>query len=520
MNWLSLKRIGFLLMGLVIVSSSQAQVYLRLVLEPDQRTYTVYMRSGTAYSGRMALMSTSQVTITVPHGTGPNRFEVTDLTSPIANMHWGQQDRVDAPEENPAADYLFFSFINNRNPLVQFDIKKNEDIVLFRFKRKGECIGKAELLDNQQDLFRTPNSKGINVGNSVSLLATAGNAYQGNLDTLPQIHIRVQELICAEQPVEMTVQGASAISGASYQWFVNDKPLGAPSSQPGFLYHFSTDLAGSMVTIRLRTTIAGSSSCDDRILTSVEKRLVKKTPAAHIDYTGTTCTDLPVNLQVASQTNAGYQWLMNGDTISNATQPSYTVTKTGQYTVQVSLNGCIQTSPNLSLIGVSANDRIELTPPMGQTVVAGEGVVLHPVVVNATSYQWQPADGLTSTTIANPTANPSATTTYTLTVSNASGCQVTDTVRIVLVPALYMPTAFSPNHDGVNDSWLIRNLEHHQPSQVLIANRWGRVVYSPDDYTSFPWNVSNYGQDIEAGLYYYTIRTPYASYAGSVVVVR
>ena len=249
--------VGLLVLGFFISISAQAQVYLRLALDADGMTYKVYMRSTTAYSGRQALLSTAQVTLAVPHGTGSNRFEVTDLTSPIASMHWLQKDRVDAPIEEPLKDYLFFSFINNSNPLVAFDIAANTDILLFQFKRKGNCLGRAELLDNQTDPFRTPNSKGINVGNSVSLLATSGNAYLGNLDKLPSLTLKATELICVGQPVELLAVVSGSEPLATYQWFVNGKSISGPSGSPRFTYYFPSGLAGNWEI--------GRASCRERV---------------------------------------------------------------------------------------------------------------------------------------------------------------------------------------------------------------------------------------------------------------
>ncbi|OJW75645.1 gliding motility-associated C-terminal domain-containing protein [Spirosoma sp. 48-14] len=512
--------VGLLVLGFFISISAQAQVYLRLALDADGMTYKVYMRSTTAYSGRQALLSTAQVTLAVPHGTGSNRFEVTDLTSPIASMHWLQKDRVDAPIEEPLKDYLFFSFINNSNPLVAFDIAANTDILLFQFKRKGNCLGRAELLDNQTDPFRTPNSKGINVGNSVSLLATSGNAYLGNLDKLPSLTLKATELICVGQPVELLAVVSGSEPLATYQWFVNGKSISGPSGSPRFTYYFPSGLAGNWVDIQVVGTLKGSSACDERSVTAHEKRFVKPVPAATLSVKGDTCAELPMTLDTPFIPQASYQWYADTLPISRANQAAYAVKQSGNYSVKVTIEGCSNSSRTIALIGIKAADRIEISAPASQTLIAGMAVPMNARVSNANSYHWLPASGLSSPTIENPVANPTQTTTYTLTAQNDSGCVVSDTIQLFVMPGLYMPSAFSPNNDGVNDSWLIENLEYYPTSQVTIVNRWGVIIYSQRDYHNAPWNVQNQGREIDSGIYYYSIRTPFSYQTGTITAIK
>jgi gliding motility-associated-like protein len=65
--------------------------------------------------------------------------------------------------------------------------------------------------------------------------------------------------------------------------------------------------------------------------------------------------------------------------------------------------------------------------------------------------------------------------------------------------------AFTPNGDGINDTWLIINIENHPNSFVRVFNRWGDEVFSKRNYQS-DWDGTNRGKDLpEAGSYYYQI---------------
>ena len=66
--------------------------------------------------------------------------------------------------------------------------------------------------------------------------------------------------------------------------------------------------------------------------------------------------------------------------------------------------------------------------------------------------------------------------------------------------------AFTPNGDGVNDTWVIYNIENHPGSAVRVFNRWGSEVYSSNDYKN-NWNgtYEHGGALPESGSYYYQI---------------
>lgn len=515
-------RIGLTLVFALIGLLARAQVNLRLTVDADGQTYKVYMQSAVSYSGRSALLSTSQVTLVVPHGLATDRFEITNLVSPISGMIWRQTDRVDAPVENPDRDYLFFSFINNNSPLALFDIKAGQDILLFQFKRKGPCLGQAQLINNKLDEFKTPNSKGINTGNSVSILGAGGNIYSGNLDEWPTVQIRTSsDSICSKQAFELQAELSRSMPNVAYryQWFVDDQPVSPVSETPKFVYSFPDKSKNYSARIRIKVTTAGADSCEGLLITATKRVFVKVLPTAQISYVGETCTPLPVTLSAVSMPKASYQWIVNNQPVMTGHQQSFTATEGGYYSVAVTANGCSAVSHEVRLINVSKAERTEVRIGNVGPVVAGQPVKLQPQIINATSFIWSPADQLSSATVADPVATLQTTTSYRLTVQSDQGCVASDTVTIKVVPALFIPTAFTPNSDGVNDTWVIQNISHHQPCRLQVVNRWGNVVYDQTPYQS-PWDAIVNGEAVESGMYHYVLTTPYVYYSGSIQVLR
>jgi gliding motility-associated-like protein len=74
--------------------------------------------------------------------------------------------------------------------------------------------------------------------------------------------------------------------------------------------------------------------------------------------------------------------------------------------------------------------------------------------------------------------------------------------RVPLDTDIYVPNVFTPNGDGVNDVFFIRNLPDSN-SELIINNRWGGEVYSTRDYQN-NWD----GGEISDGVYYYRLSIP------------
>jgi gliding motility-associated-like protein len=65
--------------------------------------------------------------------------------------------------------------------------------------------------------------------------------------------------------------------------------------------------------------------------------------------------------------------------------------------------------------------------------------------------------------------------------------------------------AFTPNGDGINDTWVIINIQNHPNSVVRVYNRWGDELFKAKNYQN-NWNGSFKGNETpEAASYYYQI---------------
>ncbi len=100
------------------------------------------------------------------------------------------------------------------------------------------------------------------------------------------------------------------------------------------------------------------------------------------------------------------------------------------------------------------------------------------------------------------TVNGLAAGTYTVTITDANGCSVTLSFTLDEPLDVVMPTGFTPNGDGSNDSYVVQGLDAHPDNRITIYNRWGNVVYDRVRYTN-DWRGENQqGEQLPNGTYF------------------
>ena len=170
------------------------------------------------------------------------------------------------------------------------------------------------------------------------------------------------------------------------------------------------------------------------------------------------------------------------------------------YTVTASSGACV----------LAKNFKVNVN--QGVTVSAGNNVSIFngastQLQGSGTSgiYLWTPSAGLNSTTVLNPVASPTITTTYTLHISTLLGCTNSANVVVTVIPYCIKPlNAFTPNGDGINDKWLVTNGNCTKNIKVTVFNRYGNKVFESENYSN-DWQGTYKGKPLPDGTYYYII---------------
>lgn len=145
-------------------------------------------------------------------------------------------------------------------------------------------------------------------------------------------------------------------------------------------------------------------------------------------------------------------------------------------------------------------------------IVVDETSILSALPSGGISYSWSPLDGiLTDPNLSDITVQPEDTTTYYVTVVASNGCVNIDSITINVIGdyEVYLPTAFSPNGDGLNDTYqpiIIGISAMRQLVDFSIYNRWGELVFiSADRFAG--WDGSIGGKAQEIGTYIVVVRS-------------
>ncbi len=91
-------------------------------------------------------------------------------------------------------------------------------------------------------------------------------------------------------------------------------------------------------------------------------------------------------------------------------------------------------------------------------------------------------------------------------ICNNVGC---DTAWVVIDvqcvnDSLCIFNGFSPNGDGVNDTWVIKGIENYPNNNVQVINRWGNLVFEMDGYRG-TWDGTWNGVSLPSGTYFYIV---------------
>jgi len=113
--------------------------------------------------------------------------------------------------------------------------------------------------------------------------------------------------------------------------------------------------------------------------------------------------------------------------------------------------------------------------------------------------------------------------TYTITVTDVYNCSITDSfeVKITNIACIHIYNVFSPNSDGVNDTWDIDNIDLYPEVEINIFNQWGNKVFESTGYSE-PWDGTLDGNALPAATYYYTLdlKNGDTPYSGSITILK
>lgn len=175
--------------------------------------------------------------------------------------------------------------------------------------------------------------------------------------------------------------------------------------------------------------------------------------------------------------------------------------------------------------------QLELGPDI--ELQLGDSLVLKPLLnFDPMLISWTPTEGVSAIDQLDAVLKPTFTSTYTLTLTDAGGCTISDDITIIVDRnrPVFVPNAFSPNGDGVNDNFtLYASMSVDQIVQMKIFDRWGNLLIERQDIQpnnpNIGWDGQFRNKPLNPGVFTYFFEVLYMDgqtdiITGEVVLLR
>ena len=320
-----------------------------------------------------------------------------------------------------------------------------------------------------QDGSTSPTFTVTESGNyAVTVSGTCGETTDAvNVEVLPQ--------------VEATLEVISLCGNETITWDVNT-PYATYLWQDGSTDPLFTASEAGLYSVTI------STECEIIIL-EAEVSQVEEAPSIDLGENVVLCPDDPALVLDATFEGATYLWQ------DGSTQAMLAVTQAGLYSVTFT-NGC---GSDEASIEVGVVEAIEPAKLQDTVLCPGQSLVLDATSLNATSYRWQ--DGTEEPTLR--VTNPGD---YGVFVGNE--CEqilLESTVTECRICQIYVPNAFSPNDDGINDKFRPFSDCELLDFNIRIFNRWGDLVFESTNPEE-GWEGEFNGKLLNMGTYIWMLQ--------------
>lgn len=266
---------------------------------------------------------------------------------------------------------------------------------------------------------------------------------------------------------------------STYQWTFSDGTDTITDSRNVFFHHFP-DTGSYTVKLVVNPGLPCTDSMTGRI---------NNYPGLRTGFTiNGLCREDPVQFNDTSSYRYGHiisrQWDFGvPDTPLDTAlipNPVYRFPRGGVYSISLQLEtdrGCSAT--------ITQNFRLyEVNPFAGNDTILARGQPLRLQGSGGEIYAWSPPTGLNNPGIRDPLLNWNSEIDLVLRVSNQQGCFGYDTINVKYYtgPEFYIPNAFTPNGDGLNDFFRFTPVGIRDYAYFRIFNRWGELIFDSLDF--------------------------------------
>jgi gliding motility-associated-like protein len=335
---------------------------------------------------------------------------------------------------------------------------------------------------------------------------------------------------CAGNNIQLQ---SNRIANATYSW---TGPNGFTSSSNNATINNATKANAGIYHIS--TTVQGCGTFTDSILVNVYYK-----PTIQLLEDTTICVGDTAFLQIQLQGKAPFSFNYQNQTFNSITDSLLLIKEapntTTVYNVStvVDAEACTTNNPTATDIFQAT---VTVLPTPSATIIGNDSMTVGDTQTIQFIFTGTPPFNLVysvnnrlfnvnniSNNSYNLTISPIENSLYTVvSLNDAGSCDIgfIDSLLVKVIPKQpFIPNAFSPNGDGINDSWVLRFMEGYPQAQISVFNRYGQLIFTTKNYnTSTAWNGTYNNKPIPVGTYYYVVdlknNTPPRH--GSVTVIR
>ncbi|HRI19773.1 MAG TPA: gliding motility-associated C-terminal domain-containing protein [Panacibacter sp.] len=330
---------------------------------------------------------------------------------------------------------------------------------------------------------------------------------------LPKAQFTVNTSIglCSNQPVSITNNSTvnfGNITKIEVYWDYQNNPLQKTTDDnpvSGSQYTFQYPVFGSPLTktFEIRYVAYSGINCVNE---SSQNIILSASPQVALNTLNPVCEEIPSFLikQGTEFTNISGSAAYSGNGISADGTFNPRAATPGTHTIRytyTATNGCAAFAEQP--IVVYEQPAVSAGPD--KTVLEGGFIILDGSGSgNNINYLWTPNTSINNNQIPAPQVSPVDDITYQLTVTSGDQCVNSDMVFVKVLKTPLIPNAFSPNGDGINETWIIQYLDSYPNVDVSVFNRYGQPVFHSTGYSKY-WDGMYNGKPLPAGTYYYII---------------
>lgn len=331
--------------------------------------------------------------------------------------------------------------------------------------------------------------------------------------------------ICPGSTVLFTASVTNGVSDPLYQWKINGLSVGSNSAT------FSTNTLSNGDIVSCELTNMQACNVNPTVQSNDIAIEMVSAPVPSIEIVTSAsriCEGEPVKFST-NIANGGsepaFQWLLNGQPVSNDSVYTTRLLQSSdilECVLTPDIMGCTEGAVYSNKLQIDIRPRPEISIfPDNPIISKGDSVALNITGDNFASYNWDPALYINDAGSASPLVWPDATQTYTVSVTNTDGCRNTKDVLVSVISDIFIPNAFTPNKDGLNETWGIKGLDAYTDCSIKIFNRFGQLVFQSTGYR-MPWNglFNTAGPILGTYVYVITFKNGKKPLKGTVTILQ